>query len=120
MSRIRMTEATTHGLAPTVQPDELRDCWEDARDFTARHPGSARGRGAPGGPEYSPWAGYRASMLQISFMHPDNPLASWRRGNDLDDIVFRVAAEFPMMVIGEGIHHGLPFDVEGFLTRLTQ
>ena len=53
-------------------------------------------------------------------MDPSNPLASWRHGDDFDDIVFRVAAEFPMTVIGEGIRDGWPFDLQAFLARLKQ
>lgn len=59
-------------------------------------------------------------MLWIlsEFSHPFDVLSPWRRGETLDDVVFRVAAIFPMECIVEGIQHQLPFDVNGFVAEL--
>ena len=113
-----MSHAIPTALVPTVDPEDLRACWESSRDFAVLHPGAGwAGRGRT--PEYS--LIYRATMLMALFMDPSNPLASWRRGDDLDDVVFRVAAEFPMHPLpARGVHHGWPFDKERFLARLKQ
>lgn len=48
-------------------------------------------------------------------------LAPWQHEEDLDDIVFRVAATFPMEGMKRGvIYSEWPFDVDGFLERLRQ
>jgi hypothetical protein len=109
-----MPESTSSWRVPTADPIDVRDCWT----FAVRHPNGATGAGG-GLPKV--WAGYRAGMLRILSMMPDDPLAPWRRDeNDLDDVVFRVAAVFPMDWIGEGIYSGLPFDSDAFLARLRQ
>jgi hypothetical protein len=57
-------------------------------------------------------------MLWMLALYAEDPLAPWRRGLALDEIVFRVAAEFPIRWIGEEISHGLPFDVDEFLRQI--
>ena len=59
-------------------------------------------------------------MLWIlsQFCDPFDVLGPWRRGESLDDVVFRVAAVFPMKYIEEGIQRQLPFDVNGFVAEL--
>ena len=64
------------------------------------------------------WVNYRAAMLWILSMLPTNPLAPWRHGRYLHDVVFRLAAVFPMEWQGEGVHEGLPFDVDAFFQQL--
>lgn len=93
------------------------------RDWEAHHPGVGFGRRVAerelgSTTDLDHWASYRAGMLWMLTLYPDDPLALWRRGLGLDDIVFRVAAVFPMEWIGEGIREGLPFDVDGFLQQL--
>jgi len=64
------------------------------------------------------WASYRAGMLWILTLDPGDPLAPWRRGVRMADVVFRVAAVFPIEWVGEGLRDDLPFDVDAFLQEL--
>ena len=73
-------------------------------------------RGLTSDPNY--WASYRAAMLYMMTLYPDDPLGPWRRGLGLDDVVFRVAPVFPIEWIGEGVRDGLPFYVDEFLRQL--
>jgi hypothetical protein len=57
-------------------------------------------------------------MLYVMTVDPADPLAPWRRGLGLDDIVFRVAAVFPIEWVGQGVRERLPFDVDAFLRQL--
>ncbi len=61
---------------------------------------------------------YRASMLGLLQMLPESPLKPWTRdGLNLDEVVFQVAATFPMKKMEVGVvHDGLPFDVQELLT----
>lgn len=90
MPLVAMTEAVSHGLAPKVEADELRDCWESSRDFAAKHPGAGWG----GTPQYSFSVIYRAAMLQMLLMDASNPLASWRRGDDLMTLFLELPQNF--------------------------
>jgi hypothetical protein len=109
---------------PSVDPARLRQVWDFMRDWEARHPGVGIGRSAAkrevgSMTDLDHWVSYRAGMLWIlSLYYPDDPLAPWRRGLGLDDVVFRVAAVFPIEWVGEGIREGLPFDVGAFLRQL--
>jgi hypothetical protein len=101
---------------PSVESGHLRKLW----DCWRRHQGAGVGRTLVElecGP-VDDWASYRASMLWALLFDPNDPLAPWRRELGLDDVVFRVAAVFPIEWVGEGISHGLPFDVDAFLQQL--
>jgi len=65
-----------------------------------------------------PAINYRVKMLQVLTLVPGDLLAEWQHGDELDDCVFRVAAQIPMKWIGEGIHGGFPFDVNAFFEQL--
>jgi hypothetical protein len=105
-----------------VNPVELKKAWNFWRNFEAHHPGAGFGRALAQinrGPssDLHYWASYRAAMLYVVILDPADPLAPWRRGLGLDDIVFRVAA-FPIKWVGQGVRERLPFDVDAFLQQL--
>jgi hypothetical protein len=110
------TELRGTPSVPFVNPAHLKKVWNFWRDFG----GAAVSRTVfelECGP-VDDWASYRASMLWVLLFDPDDPLAPWRRGFGLDDVVFRVAAVFPIEWVGEGISQGFPFDVGAFLQQL--
>jgi hypothetical protein len=108
---------------PPVNPVDLKTVWNFWRDFEAHHPGAGVGKAlakidrGPSSDLYY-WASYRAAILYLMTLDPADPLAPWRRGLGLDDIVFRVAAVFPMEWVGEGMRARMPFDVDAFLQQL--
>ena len=64
---------------PSVNPVELRKVWNFWRDFEAHHPGAGVGRalaeierGLTSDPNC--WASYRAALLYMMTLCPDDPL----------------------------------------------
>jgi hypothetical protein len=109
---------------PTVDPEDLKAIWRLHREIASQHSGDSVGldhsvivdRCKPGSDVHA--VAYRTSMLEL-FQHvaPDS-LAPWTNNTELDDAVFRVAANIPIDWIGTEQRKGLPFDVEELLRRL--
>jgi hypothetical protein len=58
-------------------------------------------------------------MLSMLLHMNGQTMAPWHHGEELDDVVFRVAATFPMEGMKRGvIYSGLPFDADAFIERL--
>jgi hypothetical protein len=99
-----------------VDPADLRRYWEFMQRFQAQRPASARGAVGidircleaelPGVNLLPVWL--RADALQVLQVH--GALKEWEHGNDLDDVVFQVAATFPF--------GGNRIDVESFREQL--
>lgn len=113
------------GPVPSVSPDDLRNVWKLIRDAQAQHPGECTSisSGAykrvcsPGADVHAVW--FRASMIgMLQIMSPES-LAQWRHNGELDDVVFHVAATFPMEKMKAGVQReGFPFDVDAFVKQI--
>jgi hypothetical protein len=109
---------------PAVDPEDLKAIWRLHREITNQRPGQSVGidrdviveRCKRSSDVHA--VAYRTSMLQLLQHVSPNLLAPWTKETELDDVVFRVAADIPMDWIGAEQHKGLPFDVEGLLRRL--
>jgi len=110
------------GPIPPVDAGDLKSMWGLYHD-PVRHAGAIGFRVleavcSPGANVTAVWG--RLSMLSMLIMN-GQVLAPWQHGEDLDDLVFRVAATFPMEGMKHGvIYSGWPFDVDRFLERLRQ
>lgn len=72
---------------------------------------------SPGANVMAVW--FRVSMLEAMKVMTPDMLAPWTHNNDLDDVVFQVAATFPMKKMQVGVvHDGPPFDVEEFVKQI--
>ena len=107
-----------------VDPEDLKAIWQLHREIAIQRPGQSIGIGQtviarrckPGTDVHV--VAYRTSMLELlQHVAPDS-LAPWTKNTELDDAVFRVAADIPMDWIGTEPHKGLPFDVKELLRRL--
>ena len=109
-----------------VNPDDLRNVWTMMRDFEACTPvgqtgsfssGHYEGACSPGANVLAVW--YRASILEVLQMLPENPLTPWSHRGELDDAVFQIAATFPMKKLPIGlVKDGLPFDVQELVKQI--
>ena len=111
------------GPIPPVDPEDLECVWQCYREVQ----GQRRGNVAigvrvleavcrPGANVFAVVSRY--SMLSRMEM-AGQLLDPWRHGEELDDLVFRVAATFPMDGMKRGvIYSGLPFDTDAFIERL--
>jgi hypothetical protein len=62
---------------------------------------------------------YRASILGVLQLLPENPLTPWSHGGKLDDAVFQIAATFPMKKLPIGlVKNGLPLDVQELVKQI--
>jgi hypothetical protein len=113
------------GNVPTVNPDDLKKVWQVSGDFETRNPGQSGAIGStvyesicsPGADVTSVW--YRASMLWVLKQMMPEVLASWTHDGHLNDVVFEVAATFPMEKMRTGVaREGPPFDVEEFARKI--
>src|SRR5580692_12191266 len=113
------------GLVPPVDPSDLKDVWKRGQELRALH-GSEPAvtsydlRGdcsncSPGADVTAVW--YRASMLSllaesVGLLPPEMP-------SEVRDVVFNVAAKFPMKRMELGVQYqGLPMDVDGFVKQI--
>jgi len=109
---------------PTVDSEDLKAIWQLHREIAIQQPGQTvgidhsviAGRCKPGTDVNA--VAYRTSMLQILYNIAPGSLAPWTKNTELDDVVFRIAAEIPMDWIGTEQHKGLPFDLDEFVRRL--
>jgi hypothetical protein len=111
-------------LVPVVSPSDLRSVWKMMRDAQNK-PGECRAVSSElfervcseGADVQAVW--WRAGMLEaLNHIRPET-LRSYRKNGEFEDNVFLVAATIPMKNIEVGIpHHGLPFDLDGFLRRV--
>jgi hypothetical protein len=110
----------------TVNPDDLRNVWTMMRDLQARDlegqsgsisSGLYEAACSPGANVVAVW--YRASILGVLQMLPENPLTMWSHEGELDDAVFQIAATFPMKKLPVGlVKNGLPFDLQELVKQI--
>ncbi len=109
---------------PEVDPDDLKTIWEMSRDLEASHPGQhgAIGIGLirqackPGANVEATF--YRASLLSLTKHFAPEQWAGLAKDGQIDDAVFRAAAQTPMEWMGVGVvREGLPFDFDEFMRR---
>lgn len=111
------------GPIPPVDAEDLKRTWQLYRDV-GKHAEAVGFRVlvevcSPGTNIFAVWG--RLSMLWSMQLVRGELMAPWQHGEELDDVVFRVAAKFPMEGMKRGvIYSELPFDVDGFLQRLRQ
>jgi len=107
-----------------VDPADLRSVWTMGRNVQANAPGQQTAirigcferACSPGADTQAVW--YRVAMLQM-LAGPLGLLSPWLRDGELADVVFQVAATFPMKRPAVGVpQQGLPFDVQGFLEQI--
>src|SRR6266576_1408908 len=103
---------------PSVDPVRLQQSWAFMHEHGVAVGQSVREIKLGPKTDQDDWASYRAGMLWILTLDPGDPLAPWRRGVRMADVVFRVAAVFPIEWVGEGLRDDLPFDVDAFLQEL--
>jgi hypothetical protein len=106
---------------PEVDPDDLKTTWQITRDLEARHPGQ-QVLVAGGVLEQSlkPGAdihaiGYRSAMLSLLTKIAQEQLSPWMKEGQLEDSVFRAAANVRMEWLGKDEREGFPFDMDEFL-----
>jgi hypothetical protein len=113
------------GDVAAVNPADLKNVWAMFRDVQARAGAEHRcidvrsyqHACSPGADVTAVW--FRASMLGVLQMFPESPLMQWTHDGEFDDVVFQVAATFPMKKMQVGVvHEGPPFDVEDFVEQL--
>jgi hypothetical protein len=106
---------------PTVDPADLQNVWAMLCLFPAQAAGQAGSDDitlyervcSPGADVNAVW--FRASMLQVFA----GKLVPWTQNGELDDVVFQVAATFPMKKMSVGVvQQGPPFDVEEFVKQI--
>jgi len=109
---------------PAVDPEDLKAIWRLHREISNQHPSQSVGidqtvtvgRCKPGSDVHA--VAYRISMLELLQRVAADSLAPWTKNTELDDAVFRVAADIPMDWIGTEQRKGWPFDVKELLRRL--
>lgn len=112
---------------PEVDPEDIKTCWEMAREAETRNPGQVGAIGTTLLQQvFKPGADikavtYRGGMLWMLDMVAHEQLAAWKKDGQVDDSVFRTAATIPMEWMGVGIvRQGPPFDVDEFFRRLRE
>jgi hypothetical protein len=112
------------GLVPPVDPSDLKIAWKRGQELRALYGSEPtvvshdlRGNCSPGADFTAVW--YRASMLgllaeSVGLLPPEMP-------SEVRDVVFNVAAKFPMKRMEPGVEYqGLPMDVDGFVKQIGQ
>jgi hypothetical protein len=111
---------------PQVDAQDLRTAFEISRAAANNHPGQRVGvslevlqRDCKPGADIRA-VSYRLMMLNGFVSIAPEHLAPWMEDGQLDDIVFREAAQIPMEFIGTGVERkGWPFDVAELLRRIS-
>ena len=103
---------------PQVDPADVKSFWALGQGVCAIGLGIIEAACKPGA--NIPAVVHRASQIAILAHVAPDLFAPWTKEGQLDDSVFRAAAEVPMEWIGEGVRHGLPFDVEDFMRRVQE
>lgn len=109
---------------PEVDPNDIKTTWKLYRETAARNPGKqfAIGMGAiehvckPGADSVA--VHHRLAMLQIFVDWLREPLAPWIKDGELDDVLFRAAAQTPMKWMEFGVEQKGATDAEDFLRRV--
>jgi hypothetical protein len=110
---------------PQVDSDDLKTVFEFVREAAKDHPVGGFGFSAkickeilkPGADIRA--VSYRFMMLSGFLSVAPEHLAPWMKDGQLDDIVFREAAQIPMEFMGAGVQRqGWPFDVDELLRRI--
>jgi hypothetical protein len=110
------------GLVPPVDPSDLKSAWKRREELRALYGSeptvvSLDLRGNSGPEADFTAVSYRASMLgllaeTVGLLPPEMP-------SEVRDVVFNVAARFPMKSMELGVQYqGLPMDVEGFVKQI--
>jgi hypothetical protein len=110
---------------PAVSAVDLRNMYKLFCEAEARNPGQSGSIGSmvyqsvcsPGADVVSVW--YRASMLGILTKMMPELLAKWTHNGQPDDVVFEIAAAFPMEKMRTGVvREGPPLDVDEFVKQI--
>ena len=109
---------------PSVNVADFKSVWAIYQEIESRHPRGTIGVDrsviehacSPGAD--IPAVTYRCGMLQILEMVRGDLLVTGKQDGQFQDAVCRVAARIPMNWIGEGMSHGLPFDVDAFFEEV--
>jgi hypothetical protein len=108
---------------PPVDAEDLKRMWGLYREAGMRGAGAMSFRVleevcSPGANVGAVWS--RHSMLSMVLLCSEF-LAPWQNGEELNDVVFRVAATFPMEGMKRGVVYSeWPFDLDAFLDRLRE
>jgi hypothetical protein len=119
------------GSVASVDPADLKNVWAMQNEVQARM--QAHGLGRSGGAishdlyanACSPDADvkavwHRVSILRLLAEHL-GLLSSWLHDGKLDDVVFNVAAKFPIKRVPIGVlQQGMPLDVQEFIKQIEQ
>lgn len=115
---------TSDDPVPAVDPADLRGVWTMGHDVHANIPGQQgaidirlfESACSPGADTQAVW--YRVAMLQM-LAGPLGLLSRWLHDGEPADVVFQVAATFPMKRMSVGVPQpGLPFDGQEFLDQI--
>lgn len=119
-----MSNVSKDGLIVSVEPSDLKNVWKMGEELREQHGLKEHGSidpkifaavCSPGANVMALW--YRASMLgvivqQTGLLAPELP-------DDARDVVFNVAARFPIKQMEPGIvYDGLPLDVQAFVEQI--
>lgn len=110
------------GLVPPVDPSDLKSAWKRGEELRAQYGSEPavvsldlRGNCSPGADTTAVW--YRASILGLLAERAD--LLPPELPSEVRDVVFNVAAKFPMKRMEPGVEYqGLPMDVDGFVKQI--
>lgn len=115
-----MSNVSKDGLIVSVDPSDLKNVWKmgeemqgqrDSNEHFAIDPRMFATVCSPGANRMALW--YRASILGL--IAQQTGLLAPELSNDAKDIVFNVAAKFPMKRLEPGVvYEGLPLDVQAF------
>jgi hypothetical protein len=117
-----MWPPTKDGLIAAVEPSDLKSVFKMQQAMEPAEPSVTAISSepyervcSPGADVFEVW--YRASMLgflakSVGLLPPEMP-------SEVRDVVFNVAAKFPMKRMEPGVENqGLPLDVEGFMKQI--
>jgi hypothetical protein len=115
---------------PEVDPEDVKNFWQTARDLEASHVGRS---GQPVGIDVGFMAAickpgtnveavwYRSSMIWMLNQTAQEQLTPWVKDEQVSDAVFQTMATIPMEWVGVGrAREVLPFDVEEFFRRIAK
>ena len=109
---------------PAADPEDLKAVWRVYRDTELRHPGQRVGvdmnvleQVCKSGSDVDAVVFRNMMLLLLRSVMPES-LAPWTKNDELDEVVFRVAADIPMEWLGREERRGLPFDVDEFFRRV--
>jgi|SRR5215469_1596343 len=111
------------GLVPSVDPTDLKNVWNMGREVQTHSPGQQVAvdrkifQSVCGPNADATVVAYRAFILGMVERH--GLLSRWQHNGQLDDVIFELAAKFPIKRMSMGVpQRGLPLDVQEFVKQL--